>query len=258
MNSHYFRAAWSIVLLGLATGCSIYAPMLPIAPVLRDKNQAEVAAAVHINGRIQGNIAYSPIRHLLLTTAGSYQERGSTEDTTHFYNRQYEVGLGSYWPVAKSWLFSGQLGYGQAESQRGFKGIRNFLVSDPGYDKYKTHYNKFYGQVAASVDIKRVTLGLSYRRTWIDFKSLTYNGEPLPFRRMIRDEPMFLLRTGITRQTASFLKLQATLGCSFNSGNGLDNADDLLNRHRVHVREDMLTYSIGLIFHPHFLPKRAE
>jgi hypothetical protein len=232
--------------------------MLPIAPVLRDKNQAEAAAAVHINGRIQGNVAYSPIQHLLLTTAGSYQKRGSTEDTTHFCNRQYEVGIGTYWPVAKSWLFSGQLGYGQAESQRAFKGIRNIVVLDPGYDKYRTHYNKFYGQVAASVDISRVTLGLSYRRTWIDFKSLTYNEEALPFRRMIRNEPMLFVRTGVTRQTASFLKLQATLGGSFNSGNNLNNADDPLDWHRNNLREDIITYSIGLIFHPHYLPKRTE
>ncbi|MFD2787146.1 hypothetical protein [Hymenobacter rubripertinctus] len=45
---------------GLLAGCSVYVPMLPAAPQLRDKGQVEVQANSYFNRRWEAGATYSP------------------------------------------------------------------------------------------------------------------------------------------------------------------------------------------------------
>ncbi|WP_400192184.1 hypothetical protein [Hymenobacter sp. B81] len=237
----------------LLSACSVYAPMQPAAPLLTDRGQAEVAAHVHLNGQVVGSAAYSPVKHVLVLAGGAFKADG--RDTTYARNQQLEGGLGFYLTPTPHLVLSGLGGYGQARSARGFADAPLFGTSELMH--YTSRYHKVFGQASAVWEWDYVALGAVYRLTQARFDELLVNGQPVPLRHLTRHEPTLLMRFGFmpTREQ-SWLQFQTAFGASWGAGY----TDEQLLRQPStvrYVRQSALLATVGVVFYPHRLPKRA-
>lgn len=237
----------AVVLSWLLSACSVYAPMQPHMPVLRAAGQAEVQANWLPASRFDANAAYSPLRYVVLTAAGSFRPRGGY-DTTYFNSRQYAVGVGSYWPATGHLLVSGLLGGGHAVSERSFREPNIFFSPTDELAVYRARYRKLFGQLGVAYEWERVTLGVTYRLTSVDFTTITYNGQALPITTMLRGEPMLFLRgNGLSDQQPAWAQLQMTIGLS--SSVGQSPVNEGFNDRRI--RNSAFTAGMGVVFYPH-------
>jgi len=249
------RQLWYLGSLGCAlSGCSVYAPMLPVAPQLRDKGEVEVQGTTFLNGRWEAGATYSPVRHLLVHAAGGL--RHDNQDTTYFRIRQYEVGVGGYYPLGRRWLVSGLGGYGQARSMRGYlqSGLFN---SHSELANFQSSYHRFFGElsVAYRTESGGVTLGAAYRLAQVKFDRLTYNGLPLGLRRMPRQEPMLFARFGNEEGFLPWLQFQTSVGITSVPGH----YDATLEPYEYRrVRESRGFAALTLIVKPHLFKSPAR
>ncbi|PJJ58775.1 hypothetical protein [Hymenobacter chitinivorans] len=234
------------------SSCSVYAPMLPAAPQIRDKGQAEVQATSFLNGRWEAGATYSPLRHVLVRAAGGIKT--DSRDTAYFRVHQYEVGLGGYYPLGKHWLVTGLGGYGQARSNRGY--YQTFLFGNGYLVDFKANYRRVFGELSTSYYNSWVTLGLAYRLSKVDFTSLTYNGAPLGMSGMLREEAMLFARFGSEEGSLSWLGFQVSLGTTaVPRSRPEDQNTNPYAREYDHLRESRILMGASLIVYPHRLRK---
>lgn len=195
-----------------ASSCSVYAPMLPVAPQIREKGQAEVQGTSFLNGRWEVGATYSPVRNLLVRATGSWKNPG--QDTSFYRSRQFEVGAGGYLPLSKRWLLTGLAGYGRARSTRSYYSFS--LLTYDGPHEYRSRYHKVFGEVSGSyrAESEWVTLGAAYRLTQVRFEQLTFDGVPLHLRSMLRAEPLLFARFGNEESPLRWLQIQAAVGAT--------------------------------------------
>lgn len=179
-------------LLGVSLGgCAVYLPMQCAAPALYDKGQVELAGSAYFNKRLNGAINYSPVRHLLVRAA--LDGKADADDSTYTRSRQYELAVGTYWPLGEQVVLGALVGAGQARSQVRYRPIE---TPSPEQYEYDAHYNKLVGEVYGTWQIgPTMQFGAAYRLTHVRFTSLTNLGRPLSLTSMLRSEPMFFLRS---------------------------------------------------------------
>ena len=185
---------WPALLLGLGlAGCAVYMPMQCAAPTVHDKNQLELSGGFYFNKRLEFGANYSPVRHLLVRAAGGGM--GDRADSSYYRGSQYEVALGTYWPIGKRVLVGALGGFGRAHGEARYKDSNVFL-SRPMQYQFDARYNKSFGEAYGTVQISpAVSLGMAYRLTQVQFTSLTDLGHPVNVDHMLRSEPMFFMRS---------------------------------------------------------------
>ncbi|MBT2558739.1 hypothetical protein J7E24_13150 [Hymenobacter sp. ISL-91] len=178
------------VVSGLLTGCSLYVPMLPAAPQIRDKGQVEIHGTSFLNRRWEAGVTYSPAKYVLVRAAGGIRtNRGS--DSAYARNRQYELAAGGYYPLGRRWLVSGLAGFGQARSGYAYStGTDRGNYSMGETRRYEARYNRWLAELAGSYTDNGFTLGVAGRLTDVRYNALTFNSQPLGLRRLPRFEPM--------------------------------------------------------------------
>ena len=241
-----------VVLLTSLTSCSVYAPLQPGAPLLRDKGQAEVAGNVYLSGRLEGSVAYSPAKQVLVRAAGGL--RPDNSDSTYFRIRQVEFGAGTYRALSKRWLVGGLAGYGQGHSSRRF--TRNefeYFGPDSSIQvNYRARFHKVFGEAFAAYESDWITLGAAYRLPQVRFSSLTDRGLPINLRRMTRSEPMVFMRVGNPQGIFYWGQLQVTLSTSTSPGYRKDPPSQV---QIADIKEGRLFTSVGLVIYPHRFKK---
>ncbi|MBC6612731.1 hypothetical protein H8B15_17545 [Hymenobacter sp. BT507] len=242
---------WLVVSVSLS-GCVLYTPLRPSAPMLREKGQAEVGGGTYLfSGRLEGSAAYSPVRHVVVRTAGAL--RTDKRDTaTYSRTRQLEVGTGTYWALGQRWLVGGSMGYGWGHSSRGYQDesyLGIFRRDSTITYQYDARYGKPFGDVFVAYEDGPFTMGMAYRLSQVRFTTLTNNGQPIRLRRMTRNEPMLFMRFGNRQGVLQWAQLQLTLSSSWSA--------DLVRRSApvgpllTDVKAGNLFTSIGIVVYPH-------
>jgi hypothetical protein len=186
-----FRIFYFLMALAGLAGCAVYRPMQCAAPALYNAGQVEVTGSGYFNTRLNGAVNYSPIRHLLVRVA--VDGKADSNDSTYTRSRQYELAVGTYWPVGEQVVLGALTGTGQARSQVRYRPIETPF---PVQYEYDTRYNKLFGEVYGTWQIgSALQAGVAYRLTHVRFTSLTNLGQPLALSAMLRSEPMVFLRS---------------------------------------------------------------
>lgn len=205
--------------LGLLSlgGCVVYRPMQNAVPDIHAKGESEVRASSYINERLEGSLSYSPASHVLLHAAGSFSPRpDQPNDTTATWERQYNVGIGTYWNLSPEATVGIILGYGQGASWARFQ-VADGPRASTQFD-YALHFDKVFGEAYGLFQLsRRSSMGVSCRVTQVNFTSLTNLGQPLDLSGMLRLEPALLMRLGIGGQPDALppVQLQLAWGTSF-------------------------------------------
>ncbi|UOG75733.1 hypothetical protein MTX78_03850 [Hymenobacter tibetensis] len=226
--------------------------MLPSTSQIREKGEVEVQGTTFLNGRWEAGATYSPVKHLLVRAAGGIKT--DDRDTTYFRVRQYEMGIGGYYPLGKRWLLSGLGGYGQTRSSRGYFDVGPF-VSIGENVAFKARYHKLYGEASASYRAPWVTMGVAYRLTRVTFTSLTYDSQPLDLRHMTRMEPMVFWRFGREDGALPWLRVQASIG---GSNEGRRKYDPNESYERRLIKDGRGFAALSVILLPHLFAQKTE
>ncbi|QKG55425.1 hypothetical protein GKZ68_01480 [Hymenobacter sp. BRD128] len=242
----------------LLGGCSVYVPMLGAAPEIRQKGELEVTGAWSLTNRVDASATYSPLRHLLVRAAVSSKGGGHQEanDSASFaQNNQYELNVGTYWPLGKQWLLGGLAGFGQAHSQARYTDDGDVSFNIFGYRQPIRHqFDAIYAKYSAEIygtwqASEWVSLGLACRLVQLRLTDVTDRYVPVQAGPIVRYEPMLYLRV---RPNGGPVQCQAALGTSATFGydgrRALDQADP--------ARQFRLGYgyaSLGIAFYPHLL-----
>ncbi|MDF7809965.1 hypothetical protein [Hymenobacter sp. YC55] len=234
------------------SSCSVYAPMLPAAPQIRDKGQVEVQGTTFLNGRWEAGATYSPVKHLLVRAAGGLKT--DDRDSTYFRVRQYELGVGGYYTLGERWLISALGGYGEARNSRGYSEYSDLLELNRRVD-LQAGYHRLYGEAVISYQARLLTMGATSRLSRVTFSSLTYNSQPIGLRHMTRIEPMLFLRFGREDGAVPWLRLQAAWGASGRpSGTYGPNEPYAYNR----IRQGHGFLAVSVILLPHLFVQKSE
>lgn len=186
----FARPTISLLLLAGLGGCAVYRPMQCAAPALYDKGQVELAGSTYFNKRLNGAVNYSPVRHLLVRAA--IDGKADADDSTYTRSLQYELAVGTYWPIGEQVVLGALIGVGQAQSQVRYRPIETAF---PTQYEYAARYNKLSGEVYGTWQFApAMQLGVAYRLAHVHFTSLINLGQPLNLTSMLRGEPMLFLR----------------------------------------------------------------
>ncbi len=244
-------------------GCAVYVPMQGAAPAIRSKGELEVTGSWALTNRVELGATYSPLPHVLVRAATSLKpdHHGPLDSASYAQVNQYELGVGTYWPLGPHWLVGGLASFGQAHAEAryeddGFTLFHLFLRPAPPH-QFDAIYTKYSGEAYVTWQpTERVSLGLSYRVVQLRLTDVTDQGLPVQSSPILRSEPMLYLRVrpGVNPQ---LLQLQLALGGSVTPGydqaNLLDRADPVrqfkLGRSYV---------SLGVAFYPHVLWQRNK
>lgn len=237
-------------LLLSCAACSVYTPMTPHAPLIRAEGEGEVSFHLQGTGRAELQAAYSPCKSLLLLTAATGRPDLSLNvqgEKDGFQTLQYELGLGTYFPMGERW--SGQLtgGFGGAQVQR-------IVTRGFGGQDYKARYQKYFGQLSFNQQVRRHGNGFGYRLAVVDFSQLSaqdrydpYTLYDLPLDGQFRHEFYYFYRRWLGRAlTESHWYAQAGGGYSFClPGASETAADPIVNRAQTN-RGAILLLSVGI------------
>lgn len=245
--------ALAALLFGVGS-CTVYAPMQPTMPLVQAVGQAEASANIQPNGRLETTVAYSPAPNLVVTAGGTVCPK--LGNSNFLVTRQYELGVGGYWPLgSSSWLFNGLGGYGQAVNNRGYKDLNLFYGSS--YNEYNARYNKVFAQVGLANVKARHSLGFTYRLTQVHFSTLTDTqlGD-LPLTNMLRHEGLFFFRHALGGGSGHWESL-ATVGLSASTtAKRNDNPDyPSTGAAEYQANRNLLPAfyaSLGVVYHPHW------
>ncbi|MBC6606999.1 hypothetical protein H8B13_09230 [Hymenobacter sp. BT188] len=223
--------------------------------MLRNKGESEVAASLYLSGRLEGSVAYSPVKHVLVRAAGGLLP--SNGDSVDFHIRQFELGTGTYWSLSDRWLVGAMGGYGRGQSNRRFK-ENDFEYFGPDTVisfNYAARFNKVFGEAFVAYEGEWATVGAAYRLSQVRFSSLTNNGSPVDLRRMTRSEPMLFMRFG---NRSGFLPWgQFQLAVSTSSSPGY-RGDTPLELQLDDIKQARVFTSIGFFIYPHRLKKFTD
>jgi hypothetical protein len=184
------RIFYALMALAALAGCAVYRPMQCAAPVVSNKGQVAFAGSAYFNSRLNGALTYSPMRHLLVHAA--IDGKADSNDSTYSRSRQYELAVGTYWPVGEQVVLGALAGAGQARSQVRYRPIETPILVQYEYD---ARYSKLFSEVYGTWQVgPTLQAGIAYRLTHVRFTSLTNLGQPLSLTAMLRSEPMVFLR----------------------------------------------------------------
>lgn len=253
---------YSYVVLSLGSwllgGCSVYTPMLGAAPGLKAKGELEVTAAWSLTNRLDVGATYSPVRHLLVRAAASTKGgRSATPNDSSSYSRtaQYELAVGTYWPLGQHWLVGGLAGFGQTHAEARYDDdgtARLLLFRNPTRHQFDAHYHKYSAEAYATYQPSpRVSLGLAYRVVQVRLTDVTDLGAPVRAAPVLRGEPMLFVRLGPPAGPRLW-QMQLALGGSttfgYNERTAADRADPA---RQFKLGRGYL--SLGVAFYPHRL-----
>lgn len=243
-------------LLAVLSGCAVYVPMQAAAPEIRAKGQLEVAANWSLTNRMDAAATYSPLPHLLVRAAASSKGSGGADADTSSYakSNQYELGLGTYWPLGPHWLAGGLASFGQAHAKARYtEDGDTFLRFGPRIlHDFDARYAKYAGEAYLTWQpTEQLSLGLAYRLVQLRLTNVTDQGQPVITDPILRGEPMLYLRLrpGIRPELLQFqLALGGSQTLGYNQNNVLDR-DDPVRQFKV----GRSYVSLGVAFFPHVL-----
>jgi hypothetical protein len=254
MKYRYVWSWWSsLLLLG---SCSVYVPMQGAAPNIRAKGEAEVAASWSLTNRVEFSAAYSPLPHVLVRAATSLKGRVPThpDSSNYLQNNQYELALGTYWPLSQHWLVGGLAGFGQAHAQARYQEDGFSLFGDPVQHQFDAIYSKYSGEAYLTYQPNPLlSLGLSYRLVQLRLTDATDQGMRVESAAILRHEPMFFCRLRLGAESP--LQLQVATGASSTLRYSEQTADDRLNPARQ-FKTTRSYVSVGVALLPHLLWSR--
>jgi hypothetical protein len=244
-------------------GCVVYMPMQCAAPQITDKNQGELTASTYLNGRVEAAGTFSPAPHVLVRATYSSlgdQSQNPTQDSTYYRGHQYDVSVGTYWPLGTKWLVGGLGGFGQARSEAAYS-RGGGIFSYPVRHEFDARYRKLFGEAYSTFQAsKAFSLGAAYRITQVHFTSLTDQGTPVDLRSMNRGESMFFMRfrlgNGPTEDRP--VQLQAAWGTSVTFGYDKNASNATYDPRARDLLQDRGYTTIGITLFPHCLFKRGK
>ncbi|MGI4866322.1 MAG: hypothetical protein ACRYFZ_20520 [Janthinobacterium lividum] len=244
-----------ILLLGLG-GCSVYTPMLGAAPEIRGKGELEVTGSWSLTDRLDVGATYSPLPHVLVRAAASLKgsSHSSADSSSYVRNNQYEVGLGTYWPLGPHWLVGGLVAYGQAHAQARYADDGTTFISfrEPVQHQFDAVYSKYSGEAYVTWQpISFLSAGLAYRVVQVRLTDATNFGVPVQSAPILRSEPMLFVRLRPSFFQRSF-QMQVALGGSSTFGYSARSADDRDDPARQ-FKLGRSYVSVGVAFYPHQL-----
>ena len=253
------RYTWSwlsgVLLLGLGS-CSVYTPMQGAAPEIRHKGELEVTGSWALTNRVDFGATYSPLPHVLVRAATSLKGGGhsATDSSSFVQNFQYELGVGTYWPLGEHWLVGGLAAFGQAHSQARYADDGTTFLSfrEPVQHQFDAIYAKYSGEAYVTWQpISFFSVGLSYRVVQVRLTDVTDFSVPVQAAPILRSEPMlyFRIRPSFIQRS---LQMQVALGSSDAFGYRERTSDD----HDDPVRQFKLSrnyVSVGVALFPHRL-----
>lgn len=243
-------AASSTTLLFEASSCSVYVPLQPSTPMLRTKGESELAANLYLSGRLEGSVAYSPARHVIVRAAGGLQP--NNEDSVNFHIRQFELGVGTYHSLSDRWLVGVMGGYGRGQGSRRFteNEFEYFGPDSVIRYNYSARFQKLYGEAFVAYEDEWGTMGIAYRLSQVHFSSLTNNSAPVDLRRMTRSEPMVFMRFGNRTGFLPWGQFQLAVSTSWSP----DYEKRVpIEEHRAYIKESRIFTSVGFVLYPHRL-----
>ncbi len=205
----------------LATGCTVYAPMQPLAPLIRARGQGEASLQTQVLVRPEGSVVYSPANHLLVAASGLWRPQlslGQDGKPDGFRVAQAEVGMGTYWLLGPRWLGTATLGAGVARAQRT---VTEFGILYAFSNDYAARYCTRFGRLQLSHLSKYQLVGGGYRLTRVEFTELTATSATgtvykLPLDNQLRHELFAFIRYSLGKPTAARRwQLQANTTWSF-------------------------------------------
>ena len=243
----------------LLSGCSVYTPMLGAAPAIRAKGELEVTGAWSFTNRLDVGATYSPVSHLLVRAAASTKGAGRpaapNDSSSYSQTNQYELAVGTYWPLGARWLVGGLVGFGQAHAEARYNDdgdARLFTFTDPKRHFFDAIYSKYSGEAYATYQpSERVSVGLSYRVVQVRLTDVTDFGVPVQSAPVLRSEPMFFVRVGPPTEQRLW-QMQLAVGGSSTFGYRELTADDRADP----ARQFKLSRSyilLGVALYPHVL-----
>ncbi|RZL14611.1 MAG: hypothetical protein EOO62_04965 [Hymenobacter sp.] len=217
MSYRYAKSCLSASLLALSS-CAVYVPMQAAAPEIRAKGELEATGSWSLTNRLDFGATYSPVPHLLVRAAASF--KGSVppqpDSASYAKNNQYELALGTYWPLGPHWLVGGLAGFGWAHAQARYvdDGATLLTFREPIRHQLEGNYSKYTGEVYATYQPSPlVSFGLAYRVVQLRLTDVTDLGVPVAKGPILRQEPMlfFHLRPDFAQRSLQF---QLALGVS--------------------------------------------
>lgn len=255
MIHRYAILGLGALLLG---GCSVYTPMLGAAPEIRAKGELEATAAWSLSNRFDVGATYSPVPHLLVraaaSTKGADRSRVANDSSSYSQVNQYELAVGTYWPLGEHWLVGGLAGFGQAHAEARYTDdgtVRLFSFRDPAPHLFDAIYGKYSAEAYATWQpTPTLSLGVSYRVVQVRLTDATDFGVPVQAAPILRSEPMFFLRVRPGR--SELFQLQLATGGSTTFGYNELTADDRTDPARQ-FKLGRSYLSVGVAFYPHVL-----
>lgn len=253
----YVLVGLSGVLLLALGSCSVYTPMLGAAPEIRGKGELEVTGSWSLTNRVDVGATYSPLPHVLVRAAGSFKGGGhtSTDSSSFVQNSQYELGLGTYWPLGPHWLVGGLATYGRAHSQARYADDGTTLLSfrDPVQHQFDAVYSKYAGEAYVTWQPTPLfSAGLAYRVVQVRLTDVTDFGVPVQSAPILRSEPMLFFRFRPSFIQRS-LQMQVALGGSSTFGYSARNVDFDRDDPARQFKLGRSYVSVGVAFFPHLL-----
>jgi len=254
MVHRYSKLGVSALLLGVSS-CSVYVPMQGAAPEIRAKGEVEVTGSWALSDRVDVGATYSPLPHLLVRAAASF--KGSVppypDSASYSQNNQYELALGTYWPLGEHWLVGGLAGFGRARAQARYidDGATLFTFREPIRHQLDANYSKYSGEAYATFQPSSlVSLGLAYRVVQLRLTDVTDLGVSVAAAPILRQEPMFYFRLRPEFAQRS-LQFQLALGASSTFGYRRDAHDETDPARQFKLGRSYT--SVGVAFYPHLL-----
>ena len=249
---------WGLItgLLALLSGCAVYVPMQAAAPEIRAKGQLEVAANWSLTNQMDVAATYSPLPHLLVRAAASSKGSGGANPDSSSYakSNQYELGVGTYWPLGPHWVVGGLAGFGKAHARARYtEDGETFLRFGPRIPHdFDARYAKYAGEAYLTWQpTTQLSLGLAYRLVQLRLTDVTDLGQPVTAGPILRAEPMFYfrLRPGARPELLQFqLALGGSRALGYNQNNVLDRTDPARQ-----FKVGRSYVALGVAFFPHVL-----
>ena len=189
----YYYLTLLLGALGL-TNCTVYTPLQPVLPTIRQAGQLEMRASLQPTLRGEASVAYSLIKYVVVTAAGSWRPQLPMPYRILHRAWRTEVGIGTYLPLSSEWTLSalGGVGWGKTDRSVYTQGIIPSLGPD-FFSRYKTSF----GQLSFSRQGYPFTVSYGYRLTQVDFHELQTEKYDLPLETQWRHEPFFAIRVDL-------------------------------------------------------------
>ena len=249
----------SISGLSLLSACTVYVPLQGAAPDIRRRGEVEAVGSWSLSNRFDAAATYSPLPHVLLRAAASSKNGGYPgRDSTYRLSSQYELGLGTYWPLGQDWLVGGLVSYGRAHAQARYiddGDFRLFRRSNFVQHELDARYQLLSAQGYVSLQAApRASFGLALRLAQLRLTELTERGQPAPLATFWQAEPMLFVRLR-PAQAPELVQFQLALGTSASPGYNSRRLDDRADPLRQ-FRLGSSYISVSALLYPHVLWQR--